>query len=132
MSKYITKQRKVLLDYLCGHADETLSAKQIADDMAKDNISISAVYRNLAELEGEGKVTRLTRGGSRTVYFRYTAAEECRLHLHLSCSRCGKTYHMDTVLTNMLISSVAQNTKFLVDRSNTVLYGICEACSHNS
>ncbi len=128
MSKYITKQRKILLDYLCGHADETLSARQIADDMAKDDISISAVYRNLAELEDEGKVTRLSKGGSRKVYFRYTAAEECKLHLHLSCSKCGKTYHMGTGLTNMLISSVAKDTNFMVDCSNTILYGICEAC----
>lgn len=128
MSKYNTKQRKILLDYLAAHADEMLSAKHIAGDLAEEGISLSAVYRNLSALETEGKLRRLSREGSREVLYRYTAADECRRHLHLSCSRCGKTYHMDVPATNMLIDSVAQDADFQVDSSTTVLYGICKTC----
>ena len=53
MPSYSTRQRKVLLAYLSQHPDELLSARQIADALADEKISLSAVYRNLAQLEAE-------------------------------------------------------------------------------
>ena len=58
MPKYMTKQRKTLLSYLSGHADEKLSARQIEADLKQEGISISAVYRNLSELEKEAAAAR--------------------------------------------------------------------------
>ena len=58
MSSYSTQQRKALLAYLSRHPDELLSARQIADALADEKISLSAVYRNLAQLETEEKVRR--------------------------------------------------------------------------
>ena len=55
MQSYSTRQRKVLLAYLSQHPDELLSARQIADALADKKISLSAVYRNLAQLETEEK-----------------------------------------------------------------------------
>ena len=51
MAKYLTRQRKRLLEYLSEHTDEQMTARQIADALTADNISISAVYRNLSALE---------------------------------------------------------------------------------
>ena len=51
LPKYMTKQRKALLSYLSSHADEKLSAKQLEEALCCEGISISAVYRNLSELE---------------------------------------------------------------------------------
>ena len=51
MSRYSTKQRKSLLAYLSAHPDELLSTRQIADALQHEKISLSAVYRNLSELE---------------------------------------------------------------------------------
>ena len=53
MHSYSTRQRKVLLSYLSQHPDELLSARQIEDALADKKISLSAVYRNLAQLETE-------------------------------------------------------------------------------
>ncbi len=128
MSKYATKQRKALLDYLVKHADEAVSAKQITEALAEEGVSISAVYRNLSELEAEEKVLRISKGGSRMVYYRYTDTDECKEHLHMSCSECGRTYHMDVSVTNTLIRNVAQDAQFTIDRSSTTLYGICKDC----
>ena len=58
MPDYKTQQRKVFLAYLSQHTDELLSARQIADALANEKISLSAVYRNLAQLEAEEKVRR--------------------------------------------------------------------------
>ena len=55
MSGYNTKQRRALLTFLGEHPDELLTARQMADALAEKQISLSAVYRNLAQLEAEEK-----------------------------------------------------------------------------
>ena len=128
MSVYTTKQRTLLLDFLREHADETLSAEQIAKQLESESVSISAIYRNLSALESEGKLQRVTKGGSRRVYYRYKVADHCKEHIHLSCSKCGKTFHMDLPATNSLIDNVKKDSDFEIDRTETVLYGVCGSC----
>ena len=128
MSKYATKQRKLLLDYLTCHTDEPLTAEQIARDLAPAAISVSAIYRNLAQLEVEGSVRRVSAEGSRKILYRYRDADVCADHLHLACARCGKTYHMDAAASTSLIRAVAREAGFAVDSASTVLYGGCGNC----
>ena len=75
---YKTKQREALVDYLARHTDEDLSARQIAEAMAQQDISRSAVYRNLATLEQEGALRRSTRAGSLETVYLYSGSESCR------------------------------------------------------
>ena len=69
MLNYSTRQRKALLAYLSRHPDELLSARQIAAALEQEKISLSAVYRNLAQLEAEEKVRRSSKTGTREVYY---------------------------------------------------------------
>ena len=131
MPKYMTKQRKALLNYLSQHADERLSAKQLEDALKSEGISISAVYRNISELEREGKVRRVNNSGSREVFYQYTDSEHCKDCLHLSCEKCGKTYHMNSAVAQTLIENLAQSDEFTIDKANTVLYGVCKDCKNN-
>ena len=129
MPAYMTQPRKRLLTYLHSHADETLSAGQIAEDLPE--ISVSAVYRNLSALEKDGAVQKVAKAGTREVFYRFKKAEECRAHLHLSCKKCGRTFHMDEAETEALVEAVAKLDGFTIDRSDTVLYGICNGCQGN-
>ena len=129
MSKYTTKQREVLFALLHDNADKPLSVSDMALLLQDEGISLSAIYRNLAELEKDGQVQRLTVGGENKVYYRYTGAKECEKHLHLSCRKCGKTFHMDIPATNALIGEVLNKSNFQIDSANTVIYGICEKCN---
>ncbi len=125
---YQTKQRKALLAFLAQHADEALSAQQIAGALCELAISESAVYRNLSALESQGKVRRINRAGSRENYYQYTEASHCLGHLHLSCKQCGRTYHMDKQDADRLAQALAATDDFELDRKNTVLYGLCRDC----
>ena len=58
---YNTEQRTALLSFLTENPDKTFSAKQIAEALAGKNISKSSVYRNIAELESEQKIKRVTK-----------------------------------------------------------------------
>lgn len=128
LAKYMTKQRKLLLDFLSEHTDETLSAGQITEALTGKEISASAIYRNLAVLEQEGKVKRSVKPGSPEAYYRYADDEHCRGHLHLNCLRCGKTVHLEETKTDALAHQLAKNEGFALDRTDTVLYGICADC----
>ena len=128
MTKYTTKQRTLLLDYLHRHADEQLTVRQIGDALSTDEISTSAVYRNLAALEQAGQVRRLSKSGAREIFYQYAGAAHCRDCLHLSCKKCGRTYHMDADEAERLIRSVAVCDNFAIDRTDTVLYGLCGDC----
>ena len=128
MPKYMTKQRRLLLEFLQTHPDQLLSAGEIAAAIPEEPVSVSAVYRNLADLERDGKVRRLSRQGSRETFFQYTDAAECRNCLHLSCTRCGKTFHMAPGGTERLAREVEAQEMFQLDRSETVLFGLCRDC----
>lgn len=128
MAKYNTKQRTALLNFLEQHADEVFSAREIAEVLSVVHISVSAVYRNLSELEAEGKIHKRSKSGSREAYYQYINAKSCKGCLHLSCKQCGKTFHMDTDIAERLTAQLDLVNGFSLDKGNTVLYGVCEDC----
>ena len=128
MQKYDTKQRRLLLGMLRAHADEAFSAARIAESFSGEGISLSAVYRNLSSLEKEGKIRRVTNRSGKAAYYMYSDAEECRDHLHVSCTRCGCTFHVDEKTTESIINNVKNCAGFEIDRQNTVIYGVCDKC----
>ena len=128
MAKYLTRQRKRLLEYLSEHTDEQISARQIAEDLAADQISISAVYRNISALEEEGLLKRSVREGTREVIYQYIASEECKDSLHLACLICGKSIHLGEQEATQLIRGTLESTGFQIDKSETILYGVCADC----
>ena len=128
MSKYLTRQRRRLMEYLSVHADEQMTARQIADSLAADQISISAVYRNLSALEKEGLLKRSVREGTREVFYQYVAAKECKGSLHLLCRVCGKSTHLSNAVAEQLLHSTFESTGFQIDKAETVLSGVCADC----
>ena len=128
MSKYKTRQGESLLSFLRRHPDELVSAQEIALALNEENISLTSVYRHLSELESAGKVRRCSRGNAREVYYQYMDADTCKGCLHLSCRRCGRTFHMDAEGAAQLLDTVARLEGFAVDKTETVLYGVCERC----
>jgi len=128
VSKYLTRQRKILLDFLAENSDRQLTARQISDALQDSGVSLSAVYRNLAALEKEGELRRDVREGARDAVYRYVGSEECRESIHLLCKRCGQSIHMKESDTEALLSGVLKNSGFRIDRTDTVLYGICDRC----
>ena len=128
MQVYNTKQRKVLLDYFESRADETVSAGEVIAELEKSGISRSAVYRNLSDLENDGKIRRVVKVGERGAYYQYAAHEHCKNKIHISCMKCGKTRHISSDMANMIVKKVESEDEFFIDKEETVLYGICKDC----
>ena len=129
MRNYKTGQRRRLLDFLEKHRDRQFSAEQIAELIAAEGgeISLSAIYRNLERLEQEGAVRRAAAGEGRKAVYQYTGGE-CSEHLHLQCTGCGSTIHLDHESTEALRDAAQSCAGFSIDERKTVLYGRCSKC----
>lgn len=125
---YSTEQRNILLTFLQTNPDTVFSAKQIAQSLADKNISRSAVYRNLAQLESEQKIKRVVKNGSRETYYQFYDTTACRNHIHLSCTKCGKIFHMEGNDADRLSQMLNGNEGFELNKSETVIYGLCKEC----
>lgn len=128
--KYDTQQREHLLAFLKQHPDQPLSVREIAQALCAQPISLSAVYRNLSQMEAEGLIRKSLKPGSRAACYQYVGTPDCQSHLHMSCSRCGKTFHMDREHTRRMARAMSELDCFELDISHTVLYGICQNCRH--
>ena len=127
MPKYHTRQREQLLEFFGKNTDKSLSAVQIAESI-KD-ISISAIDRNLAAREREGALKRVPKSGTREVYYQYIGSPECRGSIHVSCTGCGKTYHLPHDTAKKLEESLKTSDGFKISCGDTVLYGVCAECN---
>ena len=125
---YNTEQRNLLLSFLKDNPDKKFSAKEIEKALAHENISRSAVYRNLADLEADGKVKRYSKTGSRETFFQYYDLQCCRNHIHLSCIKCGKIFHLENQIADNLVNNLADQEGFEINKGETTLYGICKDC----
>ncbi len=126
---YKTEQRKVLIDFFEHNKDKVFSASEIVDALKKDDISLSAVYRNLKDLENDGKVKKLAKAQSRVVYYQYVDCASCKGHIHLSCTNCGNIVHLPEQESEVLEKTILKNSHFNIDKSSTILYGVCEKCN---
>lgn len=125
---YNTEQRNFLLSFLEKNPDKMFSAKQIEAALTDKNISRSAVYRNLADLENDGKIKRCSKSGSRETFFQYYDLQSCRNHIHLSCTKCGKIFHMENKVADNLVTDVEATEGFEISKGETTLFGICKNC----
>ena len=127
MAEYKTGQRGLLMDFLRRNPDRQFTAREIAAQLPAAEISLSAIYRNLAALESAGLISRFAREGSREASYQYTQAEQCRNCLHMICTRCGRAFHAEPETADRLQAALSAGG-FWLDRGKTVLYGLCGDC----
>ena len=128
MSEYMTEQRRELLSFFTANPDKRFCVKDVAENLKNSNISISAIYRNISRLEQDGYLSRTVKEGSRESYYQCLSAGKCRSCIHLSCVKCGDTFHMAHEVSEALLAAVSQNDGFSISKEKTVVYGVCCKC----
>lgn len=127
MTKYITRQRKLLESFLKANQDKKLSAKDIFTSLQNENISQSSIYRNLSDMEREGKLRRFANESANEMLYQYLSAD-CHNHIHLACKICGSISHMSANNSVYIVEHVQSDENFYIDKGETTLYGICNKC----
>ena len=86
--------------------------------MKKKNCKLTSILRVIA----------LPLVGSAGGWLYYLDAESCKGALHMSCVKCGRTFHMASGNAALFAKHLAQSEQFTLDAADTVLYGICADC----
>lgn len=128
---YMTAQRKLLFRYFSEHPDVSVTARQLCGVLNNGDqvkIGLSSIYRNLAELTKAGFILQTISQDSKEARYRYVSPETCSHRLHLTCLRCGKTFHMTQKLSDRLLTDILRVEDFAVDENQTTVYGLCRDC----
>ena len=128
MSEYVTQQRTVLHEFFQNHLDKQYTVRELVAELSSHDISLSAVYRNLASLEKAGLIRRKIKEGSRECKYQYIDPTECQNHIHVECQCCGDSFHLDDGIANAMHDALLSSSGFDVITSKTTLYGNCKNC----
>lgn len=116
------------MEFLQANPDVPFSAKEIFEKLSDATISLSAIYRNLASLEGDGEISRLIKEGSRERFYQYINSDTCRNSIHLICTNCNKTFHLEPNEMKRMVQGIQKSQGFVVNNAKTILYGTCKHC----
>ncbi|MBQ8380835.1 MAG: transcriptional repressor [Clostridia bacterium] len=126
--KYNTGKKELIVKLLSDKAERSFSLVEICEMVAADGHGESTVYRIVSELVSEGSVRRISDGKTRHCTYQYVGGEECRTHLHLKCSKCGRLIHLEKSLSHELIDTLLDRKGFEVE-DGSMIFGRCKACA---
>ncbi len=119
-----SRQRDAILDNLCSRCDHP-TAEDIYFSLKSEMpaLSLATVYRNLSQLEGEGKVLRIDSSG--------TARYDGNLsnHYHLSCLICGGIFDIFMNGDIGLLNKAQEHFDGKVLSQCVIFSGYCPDCS---
>ncbi len=129
MSKYQTEQRGKLLELFKTSEHQSFSASDIFKKYANDDISISAIYRNLKTMENDGLICKIVDNKRGEALYHYVNPDKCLGVIHLKCEECENTYHLNKHISTMIMNIAKDDLKFSISNSSAFLYGKCDKCS---
>ncbi len=129
MVKYQTEQRKILVDFFKESNHRALSAQDIHRELASTNISVSAIYRNLADMEKQNIVCRISEENRTGALYQYVDPNCCIGVIHLKCQSCQATFHLNKHISQMVIELARESHNFSINSFAAFLYGKCDNCS---
>ena len=124
---YSTKQRNELLAFFQSNPDKRITAKQIAFELK--NVSLSAIYRNLSRLANEGALQKFASKKGGEAEFQFVKTKTCANEVHLTCTTCGSTFHMQNKALCNFEQNLQESSGFVLNKSKTVVYGTCKKCT---
>ena len=133
-SKYNTRQREVLLDYLKSVPGNHVTVADICSHLQDHGVSIgqATVYRRLEDLVDEGVVNKYIIDAKSPACFEYVekdshiAGDIC---FHCKCEKCGKLIHLHCDELSGIKEHLYEEHRFNLDPKRTVFYGLCETCT---
>ena len=133
-SKYKTKQRDILLDYLKKAHGLHITAGDVCDycRSLETPIGQSTVYRQLESLVDEGILNKYIIDANTPACFEYVGEDEhcgAEVCYHCKCVKCGKLIHLHCEELETIQAHLLEGHGFRMDPLRTVFYGLCQECS---
>jgi Fur family ferric uptake transcriptional regulator len=135
-SKYNTKQRDLIIDYIKTIPHSHFTAADICEHFKSlgINIGVSTVYRHLARLVDEGSVKKFTIDSTSSACFEYgdDCDDEEDICFHCKCVECGKLIHLQCEEIKEISEHLYKVHNFTMIAGRTVFYGLCDECRRNT
>ena len=132
-SKYNTRQRDLLIDYLKTVPHTHVTAGDIHEHFKSIgiNIGVSTIYRQLERLVDEGTVKKFTIDSTSPACFEYddSIEEENTSCFHCKCVDCGKLIHLKCEEIKEISTHLYKVHNFTMMAGRTVFYGLCDKCA---
>ncbi len=93
MSNYQTTQRKKLFTVFSNNVHKTFSAQDLYELLKNENISLSAIYRNLTAMEKNQQIVKVLDKNRKENCYQYFDKAQCSDIIHLKCKICAVTLH---------------------------------------
>jgi Fur family ferric uptake transcriptional regulator len=127
---YNTKQQDAIIACLKACKGKHVTADDIYLKLISQGnpVGKTTVYRHLEKLTADGTVRRFSLGDNSSACYQL-ADSHCNEHYHLKCSVCGGLIHVECEFMDELEKHLKAEHGFSLDKTKTVLYGVCEKCS---
>ncbi len=133
MASYNTEQKRILVEYLTKHSEESFTIEELCLNITKQkscgSLGKSTIYRLIPGLVSDGIVKRFPSPNSRKFLYQLVSGKDCPHHLHLKCTGCGKLLHMPHSLSQGVMSEIKSTNDFTIDSRQTILFGTCSECN---
>ena len=128
MKNYNTDQRTLIKNNIKQKVHQSFTAKELHEELKDSNVSLSAIYRNLADFEKDGTICRVFEKERSETLYQYLDSCTCEGVLHLKCETCNNTYHLNAHITQMIEGLSKDLNNFNLNKSMLFLYGKCSDC----
>lgn len=117
-----TPQRIEIIKFLEGNRSHP-SAYDVYKHIKRifPDISFATVYNNLQKLSDEGLIQKIEVDPERTRF-----DPVVRPHAHFYCENCGQVFDIELDIND--IKRESGKDKFLIERAEISLYGVCSVC----
>lgn len=122
---YNTNHKNELISFFTNNKNDSFTAKELVN-IYKDEIDKATIYRNLKVLEQTNVIFKTY--NDITNSYEYTLNCNCKNHIHLKCTSCGKLEHLKCSEVNTLFCHIEQKHMFKIESFAQTIYGKCEKC----
>lgn len=129
--EYTTKNKTILLDYLAGNINNSVTAQDVYAYLQNNglNVSITTIYRNLEKLVQENQLIKYPAYQGDMASYQYIGENKhCKEHLHMQCIKCGAILHLDCHFMDEFSKHIMEYHHFDMQCSESIIYGVCEKC----
>lgn len=130
---YQTKQQEAVAELFHQTPEACLTAEEAYLKLEAQGASIgkTTVYRAMTRLCESGELRRyVPHESGEAARYQLNPCKES--HLHIRCTCCGALEHLHCDEVEAFRRHLGQHHGFALDEGQTVLYGLCEACSRKN
>ena len=126
---YTTDGKRALCDFLAENPDRQFTTEELCLALHGNTEKKSSVYRHLSDLCATDVLRKFRSDERNCAVYQYIGKGcDCGSHFHAKCTVCGAISHLACHDSQDFAAHLKEEHGFLVDCSQSLLYGVCERC----